>query len=858
MTGQGAVQKNQLALAWTIARRELRGGVHGFRIFIACLALGVAAIAGVGSLSSSIVAGLQADSRKLLGGDVDLALQHTPATDRQLAYLKANTQALSKTSGMRAMAQPDAKSAPQPTPGQSQRAMVELKAVDGLYPLVGALEVEPPLPLDQILAPDGDGWGAAAEANLLSRLGLAVGDWVRIGDARFRLKAVITREPDRVAGILSFGPRVMISSQALAQTGLVQPGSQVHFHYRAILPPGIGDKAWIEDIEEAFPKAGWRVRGADGAAPNVRRFIERMTLFLTFVGLTALLVGGIGVTGAVGSYLDGKTATIATLKCLGAPGGLVFRIYLLQILVLSLGGILIGLGVGVFVPLAVLGALAGQLPVQPIGGFYLEPVGKAAVFGLITALTFTLWPLARASAIPAASLFRDRVAPSHFRVGRKAVAAMGAGVLALALLTVFTASDRGFALWFVGGAMITLLALRLGANLVVDVARRLPRPRNPVWRLVQTNLYRPDAATMRVVLSLGLGVSVLVAIGLIEGNLKREITSNLPESAPALFFLDIQPQQVKAFDATVTAVPGTSGLQRMPTLRGRITAIGGVPVEQVDIDPHVAWAVRGDRVLTFAARPAEHAEIVDGEWWSADYSGPPAISLDAELARGFGVGVGDTLTLNVLGRDIEATIANTRRINWRSLRFDFAIIFAPGVLEGAPYTHIAAINAPADTEEAVENAIAKDFRNVTAIRVREALEAASRILAGVGTAVRGSAAIALIAGVLVLAGTIAAGHRRRVYDAVVFKVLGATRRRIVAGFVLEYGVLGVVTGIIAAGVGTVTAWAVIVYLMSMTWTFLPGVVAIMIVGSLGLTVAAGLAGTWRILGQKAAPYLRNE
>ena len=351
---------------------------------------------------------------------------------------------------------------------------------------------------------------------------------------------------------------------------------------------------------------------------------------------------------------------------------------------------------------------------------------------------------------------------------------------------------------------------------------------------------------------------MLVAIALIEGNLSRQVNERLPVSAPAFFFIDIQPDQVAAFDRTVTGFNGAGDYKRVASLRGRIVKIAGVPVEEVDVVPGSAWAIRGDRALTYAAKPAEGTEIKAGKWWPENYQGPPQISLDENLARGFGVDLGDSLTLNILGREIEAKITSLRAIDWRSLRFDFAIIFAPGTLEAAPHSHIAALQAPRELEDPVEKAVTERFNNISVIRVREALQSAADILDGIGMAVRATASVTILGGALVLAGAIAAGRRRRIYDAVVFKTLGATRMRLLRAFLIEYGLLGLSTAVISGAIGTFTAWAVVVWLMDMQWKFIPQAVWLTLVVCLVVTLAVGFAGTWRALGQKAAPLLKNE
>jgi len=836
-------------LAWTVARRELRGGARGFAVFLLCLGLGVAAVAGVGTLNRAVTTGLTNEGGRLLGGEVDLRLHNRGFSDEQRRWVAARVAARSEVLEMRAMARPVER--------RDKRVLVELKAVDEAYPLVGALKTTPASPLAGLLARRDGVWGAVADPGIMRRLGLSIGERVRVGEAEFQVRAALDFEPDRVATVVSFGPRLMVARAAMPSTGLVQPGSQMHFHMRLMLPPDARFEAWTDALTKRFPSAGWRLRGADEAAPGVRRFIERLTLFLTFVGLTVLLVGGIGVANAVGGYVEAKTSTIATLKCLGAPGRLVFRAYMLLVMAMAAAGTLAGLVAGWGLPALGVGLIGGLLPVKPVVGLYAEPLALAALYGLLVAFTFALWPIARARDVPAAALFRLGIAPLAAWPRRAYLVMAAVGILALAALVLLTAGDRYFASWFLGGAVVTLAALRLGAAAVIRMARRA-KPRLAWLRLALANLHRPKAATVPVTLSLGLGLSVLVAVSLIQGNLSRQVSERLPEEAPAFFFIDIQPDQVARFDAAVTGIDGTGNYRRVPSLRGRIVKIKGVDVADASVAPESEWAVRGDRALTYAAAPTEDSKIIEGDWWPKDYAGPPIISLDAGLARGFGMTLGDTLTLNVLGRDIQATVKSLREIDWRSLRFDFAIIFAPGTLEGAPHSHIAAIEAPRTIEDAVERAATDRFQNVSAIRVREALEAAARILAGVEWAVRGTSLLTIVSGLIVLAGAIAAGHRRRIADAVIFKVLGASRRRTMAVFLAEYGLIGLLTGVVATAVGTLTAWAVVRFLMRSDWQFVPEEAVLTVMLALVSTLALGLVATWRALARRPMPFLRNE
>lgn len=838
-----------LALAWRWSQRELRGGLGGFWVFLGCLALGVAAIAAVQSTATGIQTGLREDGRAILGGDLSLRVIFHQATEEQRAWLES-TADVSAAVEMRSMAR---------APDGGATTLIELKAVDEAYPLYGRVTLDGADSLDAALDRRDGLWGAAVDRTVLDRLDLALGDRLTIGEAAFDIRAVIEREPDRASGAnFAIGPRVMVARAAMDDTGLLQPGSMIYTHYKLRLPEGLGTAEYRARLNERFPDAGWRVRDFTDAAPALQRMIERLTLFLTLVGLTALLVGGVGIGNAVKAFLDGKVATIATFKCLGAGGALVFTTYFLQVMVLAGLGIAVGLIVGAAAPVLVAGLIADLLPIPLRIGVYPEALVSAAVFGLLTATTFSLWPLARARDIPAASLFRDRVAPDRGWPRRGFVAAAALSGLCLAGFAIVTAADPQLAAGFVGAAVAALLLFRTAAWLIIAGARRAGRPRRADLRLALTNLYRPGAPTVGVVLSLGLGLTVLVAIALIEGNMSRLVRDTLPRDAPAFFFVDIQPDQIEPFRALVAETSGVGRVEAKPSLRGRIVAANGVPAEEALVNPEHGWLLQGDRGVSYADAPREADQVVAGDWWPADYTGPPLISIYRDIAAAFDIGIGDTLTVNILGRDIQAEIANIRDIEWGSLNINFTMIFTPSTLRTAPHTFIATVHADEATESRLVQVAAERFPNVTAVRVRDALATVNRVFAEIGAAVRAIAGVTLLAGTLVLAGAIAAGHSRRIYEAVVLKVLGATRWDVARAFLMEYGLLGLMTGLIAAAVGTLAGWAVLTFVMQVDWTFLAGSVALTTLLAAAITIGFGFVSTWRALGRKAAPLLRNE
>lgn len=840
-------------LAWRMMRRERRGGIRGFAVFIACLTLGVAAIAAVGSVSEGIKSALQNDGRLLLGGDIDLRLTHYPASPEQLLWLQQNSKTLSRLAQMRVMAKG----------AGTGRVLAEMKAVDGRYPLYGGFRLRDGKTLTDALAADGGRHGAAVEQQFLDKLGLKPGDSVRVGQTSFEIRAVIEREPDRSSQVFRLGPRLMVSLAGMQASGLIQPGSLVRYYYRIALAPGVGFKQWIARLNAAFPEAGWRIRSVDNAAPNIQRFTNRVALFLSLVGLTTLLVGGVGIATGVSSFLNGRLATIATFKSLGASGGLVFAAYLLQILIIAGIAVLAGLALGMLSPLAIGPLLEEKLQIAAEFGLYPAALLKAAIFGLLITLVFSLWPLAQARNVAASVLFRAVIAPLAGWPKKRYVALLALLVLALAVFTVATAELRHIALWFVGGAVVAFVIFRLAAAGVAWTLKRLPPVRRPSLRMALANLHRPGAPTPAVMLALGLGLSVLTAVVLIEGNLARQVDNAIPKAAPAYYFIDVQPGQKQSFAELARKQPGVERIAQVPMLRGRILKLGGVPAREITPPPQVAWVLRGDRGLTWSATPpAEGSTVVEGDWWPADYAGPPLVSFDKAKAEAFGLKIGDTISVNLLGRPLTARIANLRAIHWNSLSINFLMIFSPGAMQGAPLSYLATAHFSPDATERDELALARAvndaFPNVSVIRVKEILADVSAMVADIGIAVRAIASVAVLAGILVLAGAIAAHHNRRVYDAVVLKVLGATRRRLLTIFALEFALLGAITAALAALVGTIAGWAVVVHVMRAEWSFLPSAVLWTVALSLVLTVACGFLGTWRALGHKPAFYFRNE
>ena len=840
---------NRLALAFRFARREMRMRLAGFRIFFACLVLGVAAIAGVESLSAAFLTGLAEQGRTLLGGDVVVHLVHREASAPERAWLAARGR-VSQTVSLRGMAYALKNGA------EAERQLVELKAVDAAYPFFGSVALSPARDFHKSLACDANICGAVAEQTLLDRLNLAPGGLVRIGTQTFRLAAVLDSEPDRISGGFSLGPHIIIANAGLARTGLVTLGSLIDYNYHVVLPPDADIKAFKRDAGAAFPDAGWDIRDRSDAAPGIRRFVEQVTMFLTLVGLTALAVGGVGAGQAVSAFLDRKRAEIAIFKSLGADGGLIFLVFFFQVMAIATLAVIVGLILGAALPFAVEYFFGSDIPAPAHFAIYPAPLVFAAAFGLLSAVACSVPPLSRARLIAPASLFRDLVAPSDARGALPyLLGAAVAAALVIALALVLSPSPV-FAAEFLAGVAGSLLVLRLIAGAFRWALRQLPRARSPVIRLALANLTRPGAATAGVVTALGLGLTLLATVTLLDRTIHAQVKDRLPGTAPSFFFIDIQPDETARFDAAIHRFKSAQDYKRTPMIRGRIVSLNGIAAKDARIAPEAKWAVSGDRGITYADAPPQGTVITDGQWWPKNYAGPPLVSFDAELAPGLGLKLGDHIVLNVLGREIAYTIANFRKVDFSTGGQNFVIVTTPEPIIHAPHSFLATVRVEPKDEEPLYRAVTDAFPNVSTVRVKDAIAQVDTLLQELSDGVRAASLLTILSGLLVLAGAIAAGSRGRLYDATVLKVLGATRARIAAVYIVEYGITGLLTGVLALGAGALAADLICEQVLGVAPTFDAGAALITVVGGGAATLLFGLFGAWAALAAKPAQLLR--
>lgn len=834
--------------AWRIARRELRGGLRGFRVFLACLALGVAAIAAVGSVRASIQAGLTSQGAVLLGGDASVELTYRRATPEELVVLKSTGARVGEVIDFRSMVV---------LPDGSDRALTQLKAVDDTWPLFGTPELDPPMDIATALAGAGGLPGAVLDPLLMARLEVAAGDVIRLGEQDFAVMAGLIREPDNANAGFALGPRTLVGIDGLAGSGLMREGTLFDAEYRLDLPPGSDLAQAQSDVMAALDGSGPRWRDARNGAPGISEFVDRLGAFLVLVGLAGLAVGGVGISAAVRAYLAEKTDVIATLKTLGAQTSTIFAIYFYQIGVLTVIGVTMGVALGAAVPMVFGPLISAQLPIPAEIGLRAGPLIEAGVYGVLAAGLFTLWPLARAEDIRAAALFRGAVDETR-QLPRARYLMLTALLLAVLIaLAAWLSGVAKLALWTAGGLVIAFGLLVLAGIGIRLFARWFAKRRwlrgRPTLRMAFASVGGPGTEAASVVLSLGLGLTVLAAVGQIDANLRGAIERDLPDVAPSFFVVDIQPDQIAAVQEGLRAREGVSRIDAAPMLRGMITQINGRPAAEVAGDH---WIVQGDRGVTYSAAVPERTDITQGAWWPEDYTGPPLISFVAEEAEEIGLKLGDSMTVNILGREIEAEIASFRDVNFSTAGMGFTLAMNPSALSGAPHSWIATIYAEEADEAAILRDLSRTYPNITVISVRDAIGQVTGLMGTIAAAITYGALITLVTGGVVLIGAAAAGERTRTYEAAVLKTLGASRAALLGNFALRSAILGAAAGSIAVLSGGMAGWAVSRFVMDTAFLFAPVSALIIIVGGVVLTTLAGLAFAWRPLAARPAGVLR--
>ena len=837
-----------LRLAW----RQARGARRHFVVFFACVVLGVAALVSVGSFAAVLNRTLAREAKSLLGGDVELrSARPLPAdVDGELSALVSRGATVAPVRELVGMAR---------GADNGRTVLVELKAAAPAYPLYGRLATTPAAPLPVLLRDDG----AVVQRELLDRLGLRVGDRLALGSVTLTVRGVVESEPDRSASLVTLGPRVFVAPETLERSGLVQFGSRVRYRTLVKLPPELAARELRENLARRISDPGVRVSSFDEAQPGLRRFFTQLTMYLGLVGLASLLVGGIGVASSVSAFVRRQQPTIAILKALGASSRTILTMFLVQTQVIGVAGSLVGAALGVALQPLLMAALAGFVP------FTLEPridavtVLRGVAMGTLTTLLCALWPLLDVREVRASLVLRREVDDAPPLARRRPWAAAAPLVAGLAALSLWQAGSLKVGGIFLGASVAAVVALWLVARGLVALARRLPGAPSPAWRHGLGALRRPGGHSARVVVALGAGVMLLVAVALLEENLDAQIDHERRREAPSFFFIDIQPDQRDTFARLVREATGGTAPALTPVVRSRLAAIDGEPVTRAMVQARggeareTTFYYTREYVLTWAAEPPVGNVITRGRWWDGT-PGPPRVSVEDVMARQLGIDVGSRLTFDVQGVPIEAEVASLRKVDWQSLTTNFFVVFSPGALDGAPTTFVGTARTPAATEAALQSAVVSAFPNVTAIPVRDVLERVGLVLADIAVAIRVIALFTVATGLVVMAGALASTRYQRLYESVVLRTLGATRGAVARAFAVEYGCLGAAAGVGGTALAAVLAWVVLTFVLETPWRFEPLAMLAGVGLTVALSVAIGFLATFRLLGEKPLPVLRRE
>ncbi|HEY8595357.1 MAG TPA: FtsX-like permease family protein [Devosiaceae bacterium] len=836
-----------------VAMLDLRGGVGRFAVLLACLALGVGIIAAVGSVGGALQDAVAREARTLLGGDIEAEISYRPANQDELKVLHSLGK-VTEVVEISARATREAKS-----------SFLNLRAVDAAYPLVGTVATEPQTgDLASLLAKKNGAFGAVVDPRVLEQLGIGVGDRFRIGSGTFFVSATIRSLPDQAAMGFSIGAPVLVSTTSLSQAGLLVPGVLARYRYKILLT-GAYDAA-EKAIKAMSPDAGWEVRAPKDAASGLRRFFDMFTRFLQLVGLSTLFVGGVGVSNAVSAYLGERQRAIATMKSLGATHARIGVHFLAQIMVLALIGSGIGLVLGVVASLVILPVLGGLLSLSVAPSVAPLSLLVALLFGLLVAFVFALPALMSTRYIRPAALFRSAggMVVEFGSLGREwrnkwFGLPMAAALLAILGLVLAVTGRPLLVLWYAVGALVSFAILRAAAAALKRIVKRLPPMPGFALRQAISSIHRPGALSVTIVQSLGLGLALLIAIALVGTNLRSQIAGQVARDAPSFVMFNMTAPDLEGLKAYVASQKRIVSFDSLPVARGVVTEIGGRKVADIkDLPRGIARYFEGDQVFTWQARERGDEQITEGKWWASDYSGPQLVSLGEDLRKPLGIKVGDSLTIVISGRPIAARIASFRRIDERRPRPDFNLVFSPGVIQNAPATYIATIKVASGAETAIQSELARQFPNLAFVPVGDALRRIEVLVGQLSNAIAAIGGLAVVSGILVLAGALSAGRRQREAEAVVMKVLGATRRDVAAAYLVEYGLLGALSTVIAAILGSIAAWAVVTYVLELSFSLDLGLIAGVLVAAVSISIATGLATTWSTLSLRPAGFLRGE
>ena len=843
---------------FSLALAESRGAWRRFLFFILCIAVGVGAIMTVKSFSNLINTAIQGESKGLLAADLEIKgswEQNQEDIKIQQNVLPPGTQFLS-IKELHAMAQ-----FPQPD-GTKASLLVELKSVPSkapFYPMYGSIELNPPHPLSEMLSDHG----AVVDPSFLLRTNLKTGDSFQLGKTRVRINATVIKEPDRITRAFSIGPRVFVSHPTLKEADLVQTGSRIKHRTLIQLPDTFELEKALALLERGLTDKTVKLRTYKDMESSINKSIERMGQYLGAVGVIALLMGGIGVAVIVRTFMAQKLDTIAILNCLGAPSRTIVKVYFLQALLLGLSGSVVGVTLGYGLQFLLPAKLSGLINLNLEPEFYWVPALHSLALGMITALLFCLWPLLRAVKTKPLRLFRRNFEEEELSAGtvwdRRT-----AGLLSFLVMTgvvIWQAGSIRHGLVFVLALVISALLLAGLAALLIKGLQKLPPSKQMMRRYGLANLHRPNNQTRSIITCLGMGIMLVLTVRLVQMDMITMLKENTEINPPNYFFIDIQTDQTETFIKTLDRVVPGAEMTLTPLVRSKFYDIDGRLAKnwQYKNQRKEEWFINRDFVTTHmdgGELPKDNV-IVQGTWWKKDNASIPQISLEEDAARRFGAKIGSQLTMDIQGIKVTAPVTSIRKVNWRNMRTNFYMIFSTGALKGAPVTYVSTVHVPETKELELQHAMVNALPNITALSTRDIVDTIESVVEKLKTLVDFMSGFTIIAGLIILSGSIASTKYRRLKESAVLKILGAKRNKVAGILGVEYATVGVLAGVVGVSLSSGLSWAVMEYLVKAPWHPRPEVMLWTLVLSIALTTFTGVISSLDVLKNKPLKTLRQ-
>ena len=791
---------------WKLSIKELRGSFSEFKIVITSIFLGVFIISAVGSLSENLKFEINDQRSELLGGSFELSTTYQKFPQKIKRWLEVNGKT-SEVIELRTMLSSNKNSI-------VKRRLVELKAVDENWPLVGNISIKPEQSLNQSINNTNFN-GVLIDKNVKNQLNLNLGDMLNLGNSKIIIKGILKKEPDRMFSFATFGSRVLLSIKTLQKTNLIVPGSLVKYKIKFIPNEKNINLSYLSKLVEG---TNISIRDVNSSTNNFNNFIERTSLFISMVGLITLLISGIGISNGVKGYIIKKIKNIAILKSLGAKNTQVFLIYLFQVMVIFLLSIIPALLAGISIPFLLSPIISSELFDTFQARIFLQPIIISFSFGLIVCLLFTIIPIARTYEIKPIQLIRYSAHNIHNQNSKNIKIFIIFLICLLCYLTVIMTNDIKLSVYIFTSIVISFIILSVFTNLYFYILKKINFKIGSLSELVRKSIISKNSFSKAIVVSFSIGLSLLISLNIIEESLDNKISKTINQEAPNHFLIDIQPNQIETIKKIASASKDVLFLNSQPMLRGRITEINDIKVENLKVNKDVQWVLKRDRAFSWTNERPENSKLIRGEWWEKDYNGPLLVSIGDKIAKGMNLKIGDNIRFNILGRNFEATIFNTREIIWENMNINFIFVLSESSLTNAPHTWIASTTS--DDKEINNGFIEKvvnEFSNISSISIEESYKAIKSILKLLIIIINSIAFITLLSGVIVLAGILDVSKKDKLYEIAIFKILGASPKKISLLWLYEYLIIGLMASLISLLIGCMVSFVLLYFVFNVNF-----------------------------------------